>query len=323
MLKPLIRTLNGWRFERPLALVLGAAAAFAMIAMPWSPFGRIPAVVAHGLERPLDWLLAAVAAVLAGMAAFRAMKYPWPVRAAAPAIEPEAEGPSVDVSLRLRRSDAHPDFPPREPIRASRDLGEPFMAVVGFGGGADAAVAGSETASERIRDAGHPETPGVPPNSVEDPGVPGNEATGPGSSPAPAGSPPAGQDEPDPDAAAIATREPALPNVTAADAGIEAPMPPATQSPLTLVGDVEEHPSIAAFTPEPLIEPAPHPERARRESLAEMMERLSAGLERRAGRPVAPPPADMLAEVLARPRAVTPELRDALDELNRLAGRRG
>ncbi len=42
-----------------------------------------------------------------------------------------------------------------------------------------------------------------------------------------------------------------------------------------------------------------------------MMERLSAGMERRSDRPVAPS------------RDMRPALRDALDELNRLAARRG
>ncbi|HEY0270627.1 MAG TPA: hypothetical protein VGC10_06530 [Sphingomonas sp.] len=264
MLKPLIRTLDGWRFELPLALVLGAAVAFAAIAMPASLFGW---------GRPLQGLFGALAALAAGFAAYRAMKYRWGFPSARTAAQPDEEEESdlapIDIAVRLRRSDAHPDCPPREPIRASRDLGEPFMDIVGF---ADGPNASGRSRSPVIPDGEYVELP------------------------------------------APAAASPAVPEIAEQDVPAIAPV--AAVAP-------EAHDSIAAFTPEPAIEPAPRPERARRESLAEMMERLSAGLERRAGRPVAPPPADMLAEVLARPRAATPELRDALDELNRLAGRRG
>jgi hypothetical protein len=59
--------------------------------------------------------------------------------------------------------------------------------------------------------------------------------------------------------------------------------------------------------------------RAERQSLNEMMERLSAGLDRRVreaerGAPPLPP--------RQPPRDMRPALRDALDELNRLATRR-
>jgi len=46
-------------------------------------------------------------------------------------------------------------------------------------------------------------------------------------------------------------------------------------------------------------------------SIAAMTERLAAGMERRAGRSLSPA------------RDMRPALRDALDELNRLAARRG
>ena len=50
-----------------------------------------------------------------------------------------------------------------------------------------------------------------------------------------------------------------------------------------------------------------------------MMERLSDGLERRGGRPMTPPPVAVLTEALTRQRDSRPELKDALEELNRLA----
>jgi hypothetical protein len=320
MLKPLIRTLNGWRFELPLALVLGASVAFAIIAMPYSPFAAFPAIAAHGLLRPLGWAFAAAAALLAGIAGFRAMKHPWGGTADMPADaqEVEAEAPPIDVSLRLRRSDAHPDFPPREPIIASRDLGEPFMDVTGFGDGSDAPVGGS---GPRVLDGEYVEL-----SETETEAEPVEAPV--------AIAQPVPEDEPLAEFEPVAEAEPAVAEVEAEEpepmpvpTPVEAAPPAAptltSPPPLTLVEDIEEDPSIAAFTPEPAVEPALQPERARRESLTDMMERLSAGLERRAGTPLAPPPADKVADMLARPRAATPELRDALNELNRLAGRRG
>jgi hypothetical protein len=294
MLKPLIRTLNGWQFELPLALVLGAAVAFATIAMPHSLFGRLPGVTASGFERPIQIAVALLAALLAAVVGYRAMAHSTPRVAGVVEDEEEEAGPPIDIAVRLRRSDAHPDFPPREPIRASRDLGEPFMDVVGFADGPNAARATSPV-SAAIPDADYIELPAEAEAASDV--VP----------------------------AAIRVEEPEVtPELpTSPEALTEGTEQAVAESAPEPAEKPEDHPSIAAFTPEPTIEPTARPERGRRESLAEMMERLSDGLERRAGKPVAPPPADMLAEALARPRAARPALRDALNELNRLAGRQG
>jgi hypothetical protein len=330
MLKPLIRTLNGWRFELPLALVLGAAVAFATIAMPHHLFGRLPGVAASGHERPIQIAFAVLAALIAAFAAYRAMTHSWQVAAPIVAEEEEDDGlPPIDVAVRLRRSDAHPDFPPREPIRASRDLGEPFMDIVGFADGPNAA--GAAPKAEPVATVPiHPAEPGP---VLED--MPVAEA------PDPSAQEPVETPDPVAETAKIVDapeREEGFARVRSADedaSGVpEWPLPatPLVAPPSDAVAEQPEdqgqeqtggHDPITAFTPEPEIAPAPRPERAKRESLAEMMERLSAGLQRRAGKPVAPPPVDMLADVLNRPRAATPELREALDELNRLAQRRG
>lgn len=319
MLKPLIRTLNGWRFELPLALVLGAATAFAMIAMPWSLFGGLPAVVAFGMERPAQWAAAALAGLLSGAAGYRAMKHPWPRRAAAAfdgADEEDRQSP-VAAALRLRRADAHPDFPPRAPIRASRDLGEPFMDIIGFADGSNASGAPVPSWVE-IDDEGEQ------PVYVAEPAIKSEREAPEAGVPELAAFTPA-TIEAEPVETRTVTEWP-LPTSASSEREAEAaaPVAPIDEDAVNALAEQPEaFPALAAFTPESEIAPALRPERARRESLAEMMERLSAGLERRAGKPVSPPPADRLADVLARPRAATPALRDALDELNRLAGRRG
>jgi hypothetical protein len=213
--------------------------------------------------------------------------------------EPESPSVAAERLVRLRRADAHPDAPPRQPIRASRDLGEPFMDVAGFA---------------------------PPPPPLVDLVVP------------PAVSIPDGDYvEIDPTAASNAetTQEPAaeIPVADVPGAEQRAPDQPVA---LELMNEVapaiaidtasepvpaEESSPIEAFEPAP--EPAPAPSRPPRQSLSSMMERLSAGLERRSGEPLPPPPpAAALAEALSGPRNVDPALRSALNQLNRLATRR-
>ncbi len=49
MAKEILRKIDGWRFEVPLALVLGAAAGFAAIAMPEDILSHVPLLGAMGL----------------------------------------------------------------------------------------------------------------------------------------------------------------------------------------------------------------------------------------------------------------------------------
>jgi len=132
MATQILRTIDRWRFEAPMAVLLAGAAGFAVMAMPHALFGRIP--VAGALGRPGQAMLALLAALVLGIAGYLAMRRP----AKRIPVEPEDDDievlqdfvPSgVNGPVRIRRADRHPDAPAREPIRASRDLGEPFMDV--------------------------------------------------------------------------------------------------------------------------------------------------------------------------------------------------
>jgi hypothetical protein len=268
MLKSLIRTIDRWRFELPLSLVFGASAAFATIVMPADLFQRLPGVAASGHAEPIQNGVAGLVGLVALFAGYMAMRRPASAVPAPEIVEEEeiADPAIAERLVRLRRADLHPDAPPRQPIRASRDLGEPFMDVGG--------------ASELALDTDHAIPDG---DYIELDGAPH-------------------------------------------DAPVERI---ASEAPLTEAAPVVEDPiaeaapdlpsPIEAFEPE--VVPMPAPGRAPRPSLSAMMERLSDGLERRGGRPMTPPPVAILAEALTRQRDSRPELKDALEELNRLAGR--
>ncbi|HET8612962.1 MAG TPA: hypothetical protein VFL92_09380 [Sphingomonas sp.] len=248
MAHALIRTIDRWRFERPLALVLGLAAAFAAWAVS-------PELLGGAFAAPPGRLAGAVAiGLILGVLGYIAMRRPSPPRdTEADPIDEEPEVPvPAERLVRLRRADAHPDAPPRQPIHASRDLGEPFMDV-----GAFVPPPAPESASP-IVDADFIEVEHFEAVIAEEPI---EEVV----------------DEPEQQAQA----EPET-----------APEPEAEPEPVSA--------PPAPFTP------APHAHAA---SLGELMDRLSAGLERRGGKPPRPP-------------AQHPQLREALDELNRLASRR-
>lgn len=286
-----LRTIDRWRFDAPLALLLAIAAAFAMVTMPAGLFGHVP--VAGGLGGAGRAAAALLLAVVLGGGAYLAMR-----RAATPGAVADPAGDVVaepvapeDVPtgmpserlMRLRRADAHPDAPPREPIIASRDLGEPFMDV------------GTAAPSAVHEDASADEQPWWPENEIPDeiPDAEYVEVSG---------------DDPVADDAAIAT------SAADADAEAEEARPaamaePVEAAPADLAAPVEPAPVIPAVAPPPQ---AVAPER---ESIAAMMERLSAGLERRRRQPEH--------AMQAPARDMRPALRDALDELNRLAERHG
>jgi len=253
MTTQILRTIDRWRFEIPLSLALGAAAGFAALSAPAELMARVPVAGDMGMAgRAIIAVLLAVVAAGAGYLAMRRPSRPEP-KAADPIDEiPEDERPSSMPEgrfARFRRADAHPDAPPREPIIASRDLGEPFMDVGGF------APPPSE-AEPQTDEAWWPESTIPDADYVE---VPETDVP-----PAPEAAEPAAVEAPVPEAAAVEA-------VPAAAPVREATVPP------------------------------------RVDSISAMMERLSAGLERRATVP---------------PRDPGPALRNALAELNRLAERR-
>lgn len=133
MTTQILRTIDRWRFETPLAVGLGAAAGFVALSAPAQLFAQVP--VAGDMGTAGRAIVAAALAVVAGGAGYVAMRKPMkpePEPVDPLAEIPEDERPSgmpAERFARFRRADAHPDAPPREPIIASRDLGEPFMDV--------------------------------------------------------------------------------------------------------------------------------------------------------------------------------------------------
>lgn len=282
----LVRRIHGWRFEIPLALILGSAAGFAASVMPTALFQQVPLLGQFGLVG--QGSLALGLGLALGWGGYAAMRGP-----SHPAAEADVEDESVDeestVRLRrFRRADVHPDAPPRAPIRAHRDLGEPFMDVGAPIWTPDEPAAASVAPELSIPEGDFIDVSGEPFVA------------------------PAADVELATEAAVSSAVE-----VAFVEAPVVAEPHVATSDP---VADPEPivAPDPVAATPPRVATLRPTP-RAERQTLDEMMDRLSAGLGRRVrdaelGAPPLPP---------RRPsRDMRPALRDALDELNRLATRR-
>jgi hypothetical protein len=254
MTTQILRTIDRWRFETPLSMALGASAGFIALSAPAQLFQQVP--VAGGMGVAGRAIAAVLLAAVAGGAGYVAMRKP--VKAEPAPVDPladipEEERPSgmpAERFARFRRADAHPDAPPRAPIIASRDLGEPFMDVV-------APPAAGEPEA-------HTDEQWWPDHSI-------------------------------PDADYVELPEEAV--AKAAEPAAEAEIAEVPVEDAKLAWPIESAP----------VEQAPAEPSSGKASISAMMERLSAGLERRASVP---------------PRDPTPALRDALAELNRLAERR-
>lgn len=272
MATQILRTIDRWRFEAPLALALAGSAAFVTLAMPGELFAQVPVAGSHGLAGRLAVSL--LLALVLGGGGYAVMRRAGGSAAKAAPAEDAEEIAEEDIPSgmpserfrRFRRADAHPDAPPREPIIASRDLGEPFMEVGAY----------------------------APPPPAADPHPHGDwwpETTIPDGDFVEVG------EETEPHASEDTAEE---------DHGAEEKvLEPAF---------AEAAASFPSSNREPDQEPAP---RAAPDSIAAMMDRLSVGLERRGARngaPAAPAPTPA--------RDMRPALRNALDELNRLAERR-
>jgi hypothetical protein len=265
MATQILRTINRWRFEAPLALALAGSAAFVTLVMPGELFGQVPVAGPLGLAgRLVVSLLLALA--LGGIGYWMMRRTGHPVAKAVPVEEAEEiseedlpSGMPSERLRRFRRADAHPDAPPREPIIASRDLGEPFMEVGAF--------APPPLAEPREDTDWWPEET-IPHGDFVEVG----EETG---------------------------------TLAEGDIMEDAPKPAFVESTASFPSDASE--------PDRESPPAPRPMHG---SITAMMDRLSAGLERRETRGVMP------VQPEAPARDIRPALRDALDELNRLAERR-
>jgi hypothetical protein len=256
MTTQILRTIDRWRFETPLSLALGASAGFVALTAPAQLMAQIPMVGDMGSAGRA--IVAILLAAAVGGAGFLAMRRP--AKAAPKPVDPideipEDERPSgmpAERFARFRRADAHPDAPPREPIIASRDLGEPFMDV----GGAVAPEAEPEAEGD---------APWWPEPTI-------------------------------PDADFVEVPEAAVPHPVTDET------PVAAETPEMAAEAEPAEPAIREAAPAAVAAPRPGST-----SISAMMERLSAGLERRTTAP---------------PRDPGPALRDALAELNRLAERR-
>lgn len=122
--------------DLPVAGLAALAVAFAAFTIPDALLGRaveatgLPAVLTAAqppLGNTARLLMAVVGAATAFTAAFTLLR--WLDRFAARPSAPAATASQVDTP-RIHRADAHPDAPPRRPISAARDLGEPAPPAV-------------------------------------------------------------------------------------------------------------------------------------------------------------------------------------------------
>ena len=124
------RNLGGNAFDLPVAALAGLAAAVVAFVIPGDLLGQmvdatgLPSLLAAA-EPPLGFKARAAIGIFGALVTFglvflllRRLDRPAPRRE-----EPQAA--SRDDVPKLRRRDVHPDAPPRRPISAARDFGEP------------------------------------------------------------------------------------------------------------------------------------------------------------------------------------------------------
>lgn len=122
------------------AAILGIAAAFGVAVMPVATLEALVmdsgiAAIIHAAEPPLGLT---ARAMLAGGAGLIAAMLGWFIAfilvgtrglIVGDEAEIEDEGEYEARTPIIRRADAHPDAPPRPPLRATRDLGTPFLDI--------------------------------------------------------------------------------------------------------------------------------------------------------------------------------------------------
>lgn len=115
-----------------VAILVGLAVA---IAIAFVPMWRIETVVSEtGLpaflsiaEPPLGITARAALMLLSGLAVAVPVWIALRLLDRGPVALPSAEAVEQEAPPSVRRADAHPDAPPRPPVRAVRDLGQPFL----------------------------------------------------------------------------------------------------------------------------------------------------------------------------------------------------
>lgn len=117
-------------------LVAGASALIVAVAIAVVPMWRIETVVSEsGLPAllpiaapPLGWTARAAMMLLAALLVAAPVWIALTLLAVRrPVALPSAEPLVEEAPPSVRRADAHPDAPPRPPVRAARDLGTPFL----------------------------------------------------------------------------------------------------------------------------------------------------------------------------------------------------
>ena len=117
-------------------LVAGASALIVAVAIAVVPMWRIETVVSEsGLPAllpiaapPLGWTARAAMMLLAALLVAVPVWIGLTLLAVRrPVALLSAEAPVEEAPPSVRRADAHPDAPPRPPVRAARDLGTPFL----------------------------------------------------------------------------------------------------------------------------------------------------------------------------------------------------
>lgn len=136
--RTVVRSAGGRSFDAPVAAFAGLAVAFAAYVMPAdllaalvsaTPLPDLVPAAAPPLGQTARIAVSGIGAIAMFAGVFVLLR--WIERVGRkpkvrmePAPEPEGEMPP-----RLRRRDLHPDAPPRPPLLAQRDLGEPASAV--------------------------------------------------------------------------------------------------------------------------------------------------------------------------------------------------
>ena len=287
------RRLAELRFDAPLAALFGAAVAFAGFAMPARLAAPFALPQAATVAR-LGWSLpAGLAAGLVLWLLLRALGRPARRRA--------------DGVVNVRRADAHPDAPPRPPIFAARDLGEPLMdapigerisarppAALGMvpANAAPVPVAEAPVAEAPAAGVARPAEPAPAPAAAELPELPAHEE------PAEAAAP-----WPQPRAAPGLAVDAAM--AEDGDDTLELTHVVADDDPILAGLDAPAAAEAISAGPAPLASA----------TITTLMDRLKEGLARRAGQPAAP---------RRRPdEALRPVLRETLTDLDRRAAGRG
>lgn len=118
----------------PLSVAVPVGLAVA-IAIAFVPMWRIEAVVSDtGLpaflsiaEPPLGWTARAALMLFAALAVAVPVWIALCLVERGPVALPSSDAIEEEAPPSVRRADAHPDAPPRPPVRAARDLGQPFL----------------------------------------------------------------------------------------------------------------------------------------------------------------------------------------------------